>query len=164
MVRDNFKYIWKDVLGITESNYDAYLSNFNYLKYVYFNGGVFLDCFSPKFPSPAFNKTTNNLIRMFTQDPNNYQAITIALIISITKKCYYRCEHCYAIQTLGSEDVLTIDACFWWWQCTGIIPWGGRSPYTNGTRCFPIPGVLTCHLTRLADGRCRAQTGRAYSM
>jgi len=109
LVRTNLMDLWKEVLGFKRSHYDAYLSNFNYLKYVYFDGGVFLDPFSPKFPSPAFSRISSNSVKVFTKDPKNWEAFTLALIISITKKCYYRCEHCYAIQTLGSKDVLSLD-------------------------------------------------------
>ena len=106
LVRKNLKFLAQDVLGIKRSNYYSYISNFRHLKYVYFNGGVFLDCFSPCFPGEAFLRTVN---KIFTSDPTDWKDKTIALIISITKKCVYRCEHCYAIQTLGNKDFLSLE-------------------------------------------------------
>jgi len=133
LVRMNFKDIWKDILGIKKSNYDSYLSNFRHLKYIYFNGGIFLDCFSPRFPNQAFFRTGSNSVKIFTSDPTNWRDFTIALIISITKKCVYRCEHCYAIQTLGSKDVLSLEDLLTIAEGFmkiggGVIAWEGGEP------------------------------------
>lgn len=85
---------------------------FHYYKYVYFDGGIFLDCFSPKFPGTAYDRLVYNTLRMLQNKDSEWKNFTIALIISITKKCVYRCEHCYAVQTLGSKDVLTLEQLF----------------------------------------------------
>jgi len=133
IVRKNITHIWKDILGIKKSNLDAYLSNFRHLKYIYFNGGIFLDCFSPRYPGEAWLRVASNLAKVFTSDPRNWEAFTIALIISITKKCVYRCEHCYAIQTLGSKDVLSYEALLKIGKGfadlgLGVIAWEGGEP------------------------------------
>jgi MoaA/NifB/PqqE/SkfB family radical SAM enzyme len=133
VARKNIAHIWKDILGIKKSNYDAYLSNFRHLKYVYFNGGVFLDCFSPRYPGEAWLRVASNSVKVFAADPRNWEAFTIALIISITKKCVYRCEHCYAVQTLGSKDVLSYDELLKIGQGfadlgIGVIAWEGGEP------------------------------------
>jgi len=130
LLRKNIRYLWRYVLGFRKSHYDVYLSSFKNSKYVYFNGGVFLDCFSPRWPGIAFGRTA---FKIFTSEPDNWEAFTIALIISITKKCVYRCEHCYAIQTLGSKDILSLEdllkiARGFQKIGVGVIAWEGGEP------------------------------------
>ena len=84
-------------------------SKFKYNKYIYFNGSVFMDCFAPAWPGIAFNRVLDGLASHFLDQEFNWEDFTVALIISITKKCVYRCEHCYAIQTLGNKDVLSYE-------------------------------------------------------
>ena len=81
-------------------------TKFKYYKYVYFNGSIFMDCFAPAWPGVAFNRVLDGLAGHFLDREFNWEDFTVALIISITKKCVYRCEHCYAIQTLGNKDIL----------------------------------------------------------
>lgn len=76
-------------------------------KYVSFNGSLFVDCFYPRFPGKIFERLMGILLRDLLLTPERWSPATFALILSITRKCVYRCEHCYAIQTLGSRDVLT---------------------------------------------------------
>ena len=81
-------------------------SNF---KYVHFNGHIFMDCFSPKFPGKAFNRFYDAFVRNLATDSKQLMSFIPSLVFSITKKCVYRCEHCYAIQSLGKTDVLSFD-------------------------------------------------------
>ncbi len=110
-----------------------FLSKFKNNKFVYFNGSLFLDCFAPPWPSIAFNRLVDGLVRGFTSVDFNWMNFTAALIFSITKKCVYRCEHCYAIQTLGNEDILSADQLLTiakGFQKLGIavIAWEGGEP------------------------------------
>jgi MoaA/NifB/PqqE/SkfB family radical SAM enzyme len=110
-----------------------FLSKFKNNKFVYFNGSIFLDCFAPPWPSVAFNRIVDGLVRRFTSVDFNWMDFTIALIISITKKCVYRCEHCYAIQTLGNEDILSVQQLLtiakgFQKLGIGVIAWEGGEP------------------------------------
>jgi MoaA/NifB/PqqE/SkfB family radical SAM enzyme len=102
-------------------------------KYVYFNGSMFMDAFSPKWPGNPFNRTTGNLLDILNDRSFNWERFTLALIFAITKKCVYRCEHCYAIQTLGSKEVLTLDNLMYIAKAFvklggSVISWEGGEP------------------------------------
>jgi MoaA/NifB/PqqE/SkfB family radical SAM enzyme len=108
-------------------------AKFKYNKFVYFNGKIFMDCFAPAWPGVAFNRTLDGLAQHFLDKDFNWEDFTVALIISITKKCVYRCEHCYAIQTLGSEDVLDYEQLLniskgFQKLGIGVIAWEGGEP------------------------------------
>lgn len=113
--------------------YPTMLKKFKNNKYVYFNGKIFMDCFAPPWPGLAFNRIMQGIAERFG-DPNfDWTEFTLALVISITKKCVYRCEHCYAIQTLGSEDILNYDELLKIAQSFikiggGVIAWEGGEP------------------------------------
>ena len=76
-------------------------------KYAYFNGRIFVDCFAPGWPGKAFGNMAGFLVRNLGRKAGEWEPYISSLVLSITKKCVYRCEHCYAIKTLGSSDVLT---------------------------------------------------------
>jgi len=80
---------------------------FDHYKFVYFNGRIFVDCFAPGWPGVAFDNMVGYLARNFGRRPGEWEPYVPALILSATRKCVYRCEHCYAIKSLGSRDVLT---------------------------------------------------------
>ena len=82
---------------------------FGHYKYVYFNGRIFLDCFAPGWPGPAFDNMIASLARNLGRAPGAWEPYLPSLVLSITKKCVYRCEHCYAIKTLGDRDVLSYE-------------------------------------------------------
>lgn len=85
----------------------ALLSLLRPYKYVAFEGGIFVDCFYPRFPGKVFDRLVGGLVRNLSSPPEEWSPTTFALILSITKRCVYRCEHCYAIHTLGQRDVLS---------------------------------------------------------
>ena len=102
-------------------------------KYVFFNGRVFVDCFYPGYPGKVFDKMVGCLVRNLARRPEEWEPATFALVLSITKKCVYRCEHCYAIKTLGSRDVLSLDqlraiARGFAQLGIGVIAWEGGEP------------------------------------
>lgn len=76
-------------------------------KYVYYNGRIFVDCFAPGWPGKAFSRMTREFIKNNSSPISERSYYIPSLIISITKKCVYRCEHCYAAQTLGGTDVVS---------------------------------------------------------
>lgn len=78
-------------------------------KFVYYNGKVYLDCFAPSWPGPAFDRMYDALVGNLDAPGEAWRPYIPSLVISITKKCVYRCEHCYAVQTLGKTDVLSFD-------------------------------------------------------
>ena len=56
-----------------------------------------------------------------------------SLVISITKKCPYRCEHCYAIKSLGSRDTISVQQMLgvvrqMQQRGLGVIAWEGGEP------------------------------------
>jgi len=119
--------------GLKLQRLPKFLSKFKTNKLVYFNGSIFLDCFAPPWPSVAFNRIVDGLVRRFTSVDFNWMDFTAALIISITKKCVYRCEHCYAIQTLGTEDILSVQQLLkiakgFQKLGIGVIAWEGGEP------------------------------------
>ena len=85
----------------------AVAPSFKNSKYIYYNGRVFMDCFAPGWPGKVFDQALELLLANLGRGPDQWQPYIPSLIFAITKKCVYRCEHCYAIQTLGGKDVLT---------------------------------------------------------
>jgi MoaA/NifB/PqqE/SkfB family radical SAM enzyme len=75
-------------------------------KYVLFNNRVFVDCFAPRWPGRSFDRLTDHALRLVVRGPGGSRFLPY-LVISITKKCPFRCEHCYAIDSLGARDVVT---------------------------------------------------------
>ena len=113
--------------------YPRMLKKFVNNKYVYFNGQIYMDCFAPPWPGIAFNRVMQGIAQRFGDLNFDWTDYTLALVISITKKCVYRCEHCYAIQTLGSEDILSYEqlldiAKSFMDIGGGVIAWEGGEP------------------------------------
>jgi len=71
-------------------------------KHVLFRGRVFTDVFAPHWPSRAFNQ----MMSAYAGQQRDFVAYAI---LAVTRRCIYRCEHCYAIHTLGSHDPLSRD-------------------------------------------------------
>jgi len=73
------------------------------------------------------------MIRNNGREHRDRQPFLPSLIFSTTKKCVYRCEHCYAIKTLGSKDVLTAEQILGIARRfqeigVGVISWEGGEP------------------------------------
>lgn len=108
VLRDNNStlYTWINVLDNLRT---LASSNKNNLKYVHFNGHIYLDCFAPKWPGKAFERFYESQLQNLLRKEKKTVPFIPSLVFSITKKCVYRCEHCYAIQSLGNKDVLSYD-------------------------------------------------------
>lgn len=107
--------------------------NFKHNKYVYFNGNIFIDCFAPKWPGKAFYKLLDTLIYNLGKEPSEWTPFIPYLVFSITKKCVYRCEHCYAIQSLGNKDIMSVEELLriakdFQKIGVGVIAWEGGEP------------------------------------
>lgn len=102
-------------------------------KYVYFNGHIYMDCFAPRWPGAAFDRFYAALLENLLTTSGFLGSYIPTLVFSITKKCVYRCEHCYAIQSLGKKDVLSFEQLL---QIArefqkigvGMIAWEGGEP------------------------------------
>ncbi|MEW5946275.1 MAG: radical SAM protein [bacterium] len=102
-------------------------------KYVYYNGSVFLDCFAPRWPGKVFDMMYDAMLRNLMSGTDEWLPFIPSLIFSITRKCVYRCEHCYAIQTLGSGDVTSAEELLkiakdFQKIGVGVIAWEGGEP------------------------------------
>lgn len=120
-----------DVINLLDCNL-AFGSGFK-SKFVYFNARVYPDCFAPGWPGPAFDRMINTMFRNNGREFRHREHFLPALIFSTTKKCVYRCEHCYAIQTLGHKDVLSAAqilkiAMKFQDMGVGLIAWEGGEP------------------------------------
>ena len=92
------------------NNLDAQLtlaSAFKAHKYVVFGGKLFVDAFTPPWPSRAFDRTVLTMGHNAGRPLEKQIPYIPAAVMSITKRCVYRCEHCYAIKTLGKKDVMS---------------------------------------------------------
>jgi MoaA/NifB/PqqE/SkfB family radical SAM enzyme len=87
---------------------DRRLRYFSHGKYVGFNGRIYVDCFAPAWPGQSFDQLGDHALELVVRGPGHSSFIPY-LVISITKKCVFRCEHCYAIDSLGSRDQITRD-------------------------------------------------------
>ena len=102
-------------------------------KFVYYNGHIYMDCFGPKWPGKAFESFHEAMIRNLLDDSDRLTAFIPSLVFSITKKCVYRCEHCYAIQSLGKEEAISYEnllriAREFQKVGIGVIAWEGGEP------------------------------------
>jgi MoaA/NifB/PqqE/SkfB family radical SAM enzyme len=67
-------------------------------KYMRFGRRLFVDLYSPHWPSRSFE-------RMMTAYAAGGEFVAYA-ILAVTRRCPFRCEHCYAAHTLGRHDAL----------------------------------------------------------
>lgn len=109
------------------------LEIFDNYKYVYFNGRLYMDCFAPGWPGRAFDRIADRVTDNLGRDLEDWDPFTLALVISITRKCVYRCKHCYAINTLGTNDVVSLEQLLeaargFQRLGVGIIAWEGGEP------------------------------------
>ena len=99
-------------------------------KYTRFGEHVFFDAFSPRFPGRAFDQIIGSATSgraAVNSGPLPY------VILAITDRCMYRCEHCYAKEVLGGRDSLTLDQLKelvdrFQQQGTGVIALEGGEP------------------------------------
>ena len=73
------------------------------------DGRVFFNMNAPGFPSPAFDQffrhTTRKLLNPEAVHPESARFV----MLSVTKKCPMRCEHCFEWDELNREETLTPD-------------------------------------------------------
>ena len=104
-----------------------------YNKYIYFEGGVFADCFAPRWPGAAMKKMARTMAENTVRESDEWIDYVPSLVFAITRKCVYRCEHCYAAKMLGARDTLSAEELL---QIArgfqdigvGVISWEGGEP------------------------------------
>jgi len=90
--------------------------NRSVLKYAKSNRKYYFTFNAPGFPSKAFNKYVLNNIKRF--DAGNNDVTLDTILFGITKKCGYKCEHCFEwdalnkLETLTREDILFVISSF----------------------------------------------------
>lgn len=112
---------------------DGRLDYFRSTKFVRFDGRVFVDCFAPGWPGKPFSRLTDHLVELLAGKPPIDARFIPALVISITRKCPYRCEHCYAIKSLGKRDTVSVEQMLsvvrqMQRRGLGVIAWEGGEP------------------------------------
>lgn len=83
----------------------AYFGSFNIKKVTKVDGRYFWYNHVPGYPSKAFDKYFNMELNLL-EPSGNGQKYLRSVILSITNKCAYKCEHCYAWDTLNHPDLL----------------------------------------------------------
>ncbi len=76
------------------------------LKYAKVNNKYFYSSNAPGWPSPAFDEFITNNLKELLNDAVNVDT----MIFGITKKCGYKCEHCYEWDALNKPETLTREA------------------------------------------------------
>ena len=122
-------------------------------KYVRFGGEIYFDAFSPRFPSPWFERLVETSVRGFGDgDTGKARGFIPYVVLAITDRCMYRCEHCYAVEVLGKSDSLTLDQ----WKTiadrfqqigAGVIAFEGGEPLLR----FDDLVALTEHVCSKSD-------------
>ena len=83
----------------------AYSGSFNIKKVTKVDGRYFWYNHVPGFPSKAFDKYFTEELNLLSPFGNGQKYLR-SVILSITNKCAYKCEHCYAWDTLNHPDLL----------------------------------------------------------
>jgi MoaA/NifB/PqqE/SkfB family radical SAM enzyme len=76
------------------------------LKYVRFGRQVFLDGWTPPWPSPWFDRVMSALPAMVNSQDPAWPGSCFYVVVSITSRCMFRCAHCYTSHTLERKDRL----------------------------------------------------------
>ncbi len=76
------------------------------VKYVRFGRQVFMDAWTPPWPSPWSLKTMSAVPAMVRSDDPTWPGTCFYAVVSITSRCMYRCAHCYTSHTLERKDRL----------------------------------------------------------
>ena len=83
----------------------AYSGSFNIKKVTKVDGRYFWYNHVPGYPSKAFDKYFTEELNLLSPFGNGQKYLR-SVILSITNKCAYKCEHCYAWYTLNQPDLL----------------------------------------------------------
>ena len=83
----------------------AYSGSFNIKKVTKVDGRYFWYNHVPGYPSKAFDKYFTEELNLLSPFGNGQKYLR-SVILSITNKCAYKCEHCYAWDTLNHPDLL----------------------------------------------------------
>lgn len=78
-------------------------------KYVQFNDKIFMDAFTPHWPSKAMKRMIETYASNGRKPVEERQDFVDYMVVAITSRCMYRCEHCYTIHTLKKQDVVPFD-------------------------------------------------------
>src|SRR3990172_3869123 len=78
-------------------------------KYLEFNGKIFMDGFTPHFPSNSLKRMIETYAANGKKPPEEQENFICYMVVAITSRCMYRCEHCYTIHTLQKEDAVPTD-------------------------------------------------------
>ena len=83
----------------------AYYGSFNIKKVTKVDGRYFWYNHVPGFPSKAFDKYFTEELNLLSPFGNGQKYLR-SVILSITNKCGYKCEHCYACDPLDHQELL----------------------------------------------------------
>jgi MoaA/NifB/PqqE/SkfB family radical SAM enzyme len=84
---------------------DMLRDNHSIIKYAKVDGLYYYTFNAPGWPSKAFNKyIRNNLLKL---DKANTNITLDTILFGITKKCGYKCEHCFEWDVLNKTETLT---------------------------------------------------------
>jgi len=89
---------------------DAYSDKQAALKYAKVDKRFFFAFNAPGWPSKAFNRYIEHNLSKFEQEENHISLHTV--ILGITKKCGYKCEHCFEWDNLNQPETLSKDDLF----------------------------------------------------
>ncbi len=97
--RDVPRYM-KDLLTLSSGPTD--------LKYVRFGRKLFVDGYTPPWPSEGFFRSVTATPSFAAADPERPIPCVYA-VVSITSRCMYRCAHCYTSYSLEQKDRLPLE-------------------------------------------------------
>ncbi len=78
-------------------------------KYVLHGGKVFIEGYSPPWPSKSFRGMVRANAIDSTKPAAERGGYLSYFVMSITNRCAFRCSHCYTIHTLQKSDVVPLD-------------------------------------------------------
>ncbi len=79
-------------------------------KVIRLNGGYHIGLLrAPRFPSPAFDLMVKNGGMNLTSNGKTTRRQIDSVILSITRRCAYRCRHCYENGSLSSRDSIPLE-------------------------------------------------------
>ena len=91
----------KNLLQLRNKFHNGYSLN----KYVQIRSRFFYNYNAPGWPSKSFNKYVTHQLRNIAKGNENNSIHT--LLFAITKKCGFKCEHCFEWDNLNKKEVLT---------------------------------------------------------
>jgi len=79
------------------------------VKYVHFGRRIFVDGWIAPWPSLGFHRSLS-MVPRFANDPDPARIRScVYAAVSMTRRCMYRCEHCYTAHTLARRDAVPRD-------------------------------------------------------